>query len=829
MEFYTNVSQYGNKIRIIGYNETGKFKKEINYKPYLFVNSDDETSPYRTVYGDVVSKIEFPNIINAKEFIEKYKYNNNFPIYGLEKFAYVYVYDTYKNMQYDINKIAVRWIDIETEYSNTFPSIELADQPITAITFSNGKTYITFGVKDYTPSNPNIKYIKCLDEKEMLQKFLTLWEHPRYAPDVISGWNIQGFDLPYLINRISRLWSREEAARLSPWKLLTTNRIEYKGTLIEVPSIVGVSVLDYLDLVKRYKEEKFENYTLEFISTTELGVGKLDYSNYNGLMDMYEKDHQRYIDYNIIDVQRCVELDRKNKLIELVYALAYFYGVNFHDVFTTVSPWDVKVHNFLMDSNIVIPPKKENLKEEYSGGFVKEPKLGESKWVVSYDLNSLYPHIIMSYNISPETYMGKLEDNLTLDDMLNNVLFDNKGCSVTSNLCMFTNSKQGFMPKIMQELYEGRKKYKKLMLQAEELYNSTKDENYQYDIAKYHNIQWSMKIALNSFYGCLGNIYFRWFKKEYAEAITTTGRLGINWVINDVNSYLNTKFKTINDEYVIMGDTDSIYICLEKYANQYSNLNNKDISKKLYEFCVTDLLKVIDTSFYNLHKYTNSYENKLIMKVEGISEKTIVAAKKRYISALWSNEGIFYDEIKIKIKGLEVVKSNIPKVCKDDIKECIKLILTKDVKYVRSFISSVREKFKNTYTLEEIAKPQGVGDLSKYISPTGNAMPGAQAHFRAAINYNKLIDKFNLERKYSKIYNNDKIKILYLKIPNIVGENVIGFKKEFPVEFNINKYIDIDEQFDSTFLKPLKIITDSIQWNISNTRTIDEAFDTLPD
>lgn len=410
--FYTSVFSLGDKVYLRGYDEGKRIEHVINYKPYLFVPQQD--GKYTTIDGKDVGKIEFSSIKEAKEFISTYEDVSNFDIYGLTNFPYLYIYDKFPGIiKYDVSLISIVSIDIECRSDNGFPSIAKADKEITAITIrKNGKSYV-FGCGEFTTTDKSITYVKCNDEYELLSKFIQVWNFDSIKPDIITGWNIEFFDIPYLINRIKLILGEKEYKKLSPWGIIKEKEVNFKGKDNQTYEIYGVSVLDYYQLYRKFKFGNQESYKLDYIAQVELGQKKLDYSEYGSLEELYKNNYQKFIEYNILDTVLVDRLEEKLGFIQLVIAFAYDAKVNFNDTMTTVKPWDIIIHNYLLDRRIVIPQfKKNHMEGGLVGGYVKDPKIGMSKWVVSFDFDSLYPHLIMGTNISPELFDKRLNFNL---------------------------------------------------------------------------------------------------------------------------------------------------------------------------------------------------------------------------------------------------------------------------------------------------------------------------------------------------------------------------------------------------------------------------------
>ena len=379
-------------------------------------------------------------------------------------------------------------------------------------------------------------------------------------PDIVTGWNSRFFDIPYLMNRIIRILGEKYANKLSPWGWFKENEVTLVGNRKhQVYELVGISSIDYMDAYKKFTYVNQESYSLNHIAYAELGEKKLDYSEASTLHELYKTNFQKFVDYNVHDVILVERLEEKMKLMEMIISLAYMAKCNFNDVFSPVKMWDCIIYNHLREQKIVIPPKKYETKSEaYEGAYVKEPQLGRHKWVCSFDLNSLYPHLIMQYNISPETLLkmhprDKMVEAL-LDGEIDTQFLKDKNMTMTPNGSLYTRKKQGFLPALMEKMYTDRVKYKKMMIEEQKKGRSA-DPN---KLAQYHNMQINLKIALNSAYGALGNQWFRYYDVRNAEAVSVAGQLSIRWAERAVNQYLNKVLETEDKDYVLASDTDSL-------------------------------------------------------------------------------------------------------------------------------------------------------------------------------------------------------------------------------------------------------------------------------
>ena len=820
----------GNQFLVRGVEDGRRFETRDEFFPTLFVKSKKKTK-YKTLTGESVDEIRPGTVRDCRNFYQKYEDVEGFEIYGNDRYIYQYISEKYpeNEIKFDISKIKLVTLDIETTAEYGFPDVESAQEEILAITIQDytTKQIITWGVKPFANKQENVTYHHCPTEHELLSHFINYWMQD--VPDVVTGWNIQLFDIPYICKRLNRVLGEKLMKRFSNWGLVTEGEVAIMGRTHPVFDVGGLTQLDYLDLYKKFTYKAQESYRLDYIAEVELGQKKLDHSEFETFKDFYTKGWQKFIEYNIVDVELVDRLEDKMKLIELALTMAYDAKVNYADVFYQVRMWDNIIYNDLKKRNIVIPPRNKSQKnEKYAGAYVKEPIPGKYDWVVSFDLNSLYPHLIMQYNISPETLLEERHPTASVERILNEeVNFElHKDYAVCANGAMFRKDVRGFLPELMDKMYNERVIFKKRMLQAKQQYEKTPTKALEKEIARCNNIQMAKKISLNSAYGAIGNQYFRYYKLANAEAITLSGQVSIRWIENKTNEYLNNLLQTKDTDYVIASDTDSIYINFGPLVDKFFSNKSSDkaaIVSILDKICQEKLEPFIERSYQDLATYVNAYDQKMQMKRENIADRGIWTAKKRYILNVWNSEGVQYTEPKLKMMGIEAVKSSTPAPCRRMIKDALKLMMSGTEEDVIDFIDKSRAEFKKMPP-EQISFPRSVSDVQKYKGSSTIYAKGTPIHCRGALLYNHYIKENKLTNKYSLIQNGEKIKFCYLKKPNILHENVISFIQDFPTELGLDKYIDYDLQFDKSFLEPLKIILDSIGWSVEKTINLELFF-----
>jgi DNA polymerase elongation subunit (family B) len=413
--FYTNVQMVGDHFLIRGYENGKHFMTREKFYPTLFIPAKKATK-YKTLQGEYVEPIQPGSVRDCREFFKRYENVEGFSIYGNNRYIYQYISDTYpeSEIKFDISKIKLTTLDIEVASENGFPDVESASEEILLITIQDysSKQIRTWGQGEFQNKQQNVIYKSFKNEASLLNDFINWWMVEDNTPEVVTGWNIELYDIPYLVRRLDRVLGEKLMKRMSPWGLVTEDEVYISGRKHISYDVGGITQLDYLNLYKKFTYKAQESYRLDYIASVELGQKKLDHSEFDTFKDFYTKGWQKFVEYNIIDVELVDRMEDKMKLIELAITMAYDAKVNYADVFSQVRMWDTIIYNYLKERDIVIPPNTKSDKDsQYEGAYVKEPIPGVYEWVVSFDLNSLYPHLIMQYSISPETLVEKHELN----------------------------------------------------------------------------------------------------------------------------------------------------------------------------------------------------------------------------------------------------------------------------------------------------------------------------------------------------------------------------------------------------------------------------------
>ena len=827
MEFYTSVHTVGDRVLVRGYENGRPYNRRIDFYPTMYVNSKNP-SKWKTLDDIYVEEVKPGTIRETRDFVKRYDGVVGFSVYGNTNYAYQYISDTYEgDVHWDMEQFRVFTIDIETKTEYGFPDIKTANEEILLITVKDlqSKKIITFGTREFYHQREDLHYSFAHTEMQMLKDFIIWWQ--QNYPDVITGWNTDFFDMPYLIRRIERELGESFSKKISPWGLINERKTFIKGNEEIHYDILGISQLDYLELYKKYTYSKQESYKLDYIAEQELGDKKKENPG-ETFRDFYTYHWQEFVEYNIHDVELVDKMEDKMRLLELHLTMAYQAKINPEDVYSQVRMWDAIIYNHLRKKGIVIPMKSGGHKDaQFEGAYVKDPIIGQHKWVASFDLNSLYPHLIMQYNISPETLTHE-KIPCTVDRLLNQEVDTSyahrRDLAMAANGWCYRKDIKGFMPELMEQMYANRSKFKKQMLGVQQQYEKDKSAKHLLkEISRLNNLQMAMKIALNSAYGAMGNAYFRYFDIRMAEGITTSGQLSIQWMANEFNRYMNKALKTEGKDYVIAIDTDSIYLTLEVLVERVCE--GKSVEQKIKymdKVCEEIFQPFIDNTYQKLAEYMNAYSQKMIMKREVLAEKGIWIAKKNYVLSVHNSEGVQYAKPKLKVLGLAMVRSSTPSVIRDELRHSVEVILHGDEKTMQKYIADYKATF-NQFPITAVSFPRGVSGLKQYAGSPIYA-PKTPMAVRAALLFNHYVKKHGLEKKYQLIREGDKIKFVYLKMPNPIRENVIGFTSELPKEFGLDAFVDYDTQYEKVFVEPLKTIIEPLNWSAEEVSSLEDFF-----
>lgn len=838
---YVGVCRGDNTVLHVYYDEAGtRHEESVKFQPMLGKRVKPQPGKeyqYKDIYGNPLQWKRFDTIDKYRHFISEY---DEVDFYGTMKEDYQFLSERYPDaVDYDLSKVRPFLIDIETDSSDGFTEVEEFKGAITAIALKDmrNKKYYVMSTKPWTAKDSclgddakmdlkNIKFYLCNSEEDLFKRFRKIIRTKK--PDMLVGFYSRMFDFPYIIKRGTYVMGKQFMDGFSPYgRVSTKKKVDHiTSQIIDYYNVIeGIPLLDFRDMYKKFVYTPRESYSLDYLASQELGENKLDYSKYDTLYEMWTVNPQLYIDYNIYDVELLDLMDDKLGLIDLTCTIAYYAKTNFIDTLGTVGVWDSIFFNTLKKDNIMIPPKHTGQKEDYAGAYVFEPKKEIHEWLIALDLKSLYPHIQQQYNISPESIIegDRIEDidiSCDLDErFLDETISGPTNYIMAANGCFFRKDKEGIVPGLLREIYSSRTVFKEEMIDWKIKLQAWKEENgihvedkfdkyqgsdkevwadFNSKISKSNNLQMAMKILMNSEYGALANIHFRYYDIRLASAITLCAQLALKWAakrIMDAPARQKYKYE------LIYGDTDSLYISVKNVVDQIKfrrpDITDVEMVKQVNGFVAKIIQPIITTGYEDLAKYVNANENRMFMNHEKTITKALWTAKKKYaLNVLW-DENVTYNEPKLKVKGLEIVRSSTPKVIREALKESVALILNNE-DLLLDFVKEQKKKFKNNPVLD-IAFPRGVNNIEKFekilSDGTVECQSGTPIAVRAAIVYNNLVRNMD---GYPLIKSGEKIKYVYLRMPNVYGQNVMGFIRRLPEE--VVKYVDWDLQFEKTFM-----------------------------
>ena len=800
----------------------GRTKHEVVDHPIeYYVPDDGRTSKITDIFGNHVKKMISDDFFRMKEIR-----NSGLKLCESdigEPTKYLQKHYAGKDLKPDMSQWMICDIDIEIASGNEFPEEDEAKYPINLITVHSSKTkqYYTFGANPYTGNSPNVKnYMHIADEKEMLIKFMTFFKHCNF--DIVTGWNVW-FDIKYITNRLKNLGID---VSFSP---INSVYVDLHGNM----SIAGLIILDYMMLYKEIDRTPQESYSLNSVALDELGEGKLELEGH--INDAYKTNWNKFVEYNINDVYLVRKLDEKKKLIELMINFAYQALIPVERATSTIAVITGYILKYLHQHDMVLPDKPRAFKEEYPGAY-NHSVPGVYKNCISFDVESMYPHVLMGFNVSPETLVTEFDPTLDLIPTPVDGIY-------------YRRDKKGVLPIITEMVFKERKIFKT----KEKILNAFEQGMNYDDIAKtfkitvedatkritdmkaeggtvsyYHMQQGFRKVIANSMYGVMGNPYFHLYSRDNAMTVTSGGKDLIKYLSSQINSYFLEKFhlefktQKINNEVVILVDTDSCYVCLDEVAKAIGvDLSNND---KLMKW-ENDFNKNFFTPFFDqiLKTYADKFgiPQLINFKCEKIITKQIVLKNKRYVAEYISNEGVVYKEPQLTFVGVEVVRSGTPQYCRNHLKNTIKKLFdTMNQKLLIEDMIKIKEEFFKQ-PMDQISSPRGINHLEKYSQSSefyiknGLSYPkGCPIHVRAAMNYNYIIKKYGLPLQPAA--NGSKIKFIYTYNTNEIATNVIGFIGKYPEEFKKIFKIDHEAQWDASFINTIQQFFDICNWGKIN-------------
>lgn len=830
---------------------------DYHWIPYLYEHSEHGT--VKTLDGKLARKVTFRNY--QQYYV--YQQENHKVLENQLRPEIQFLAERYYDIPDDQivpPHLRVYYLDIECQGdSQKFPDITKADDPITLISVYDNitNTTISFGLHQYTgkyAKEPWLTYIQCESDRDLLKKFFQ-WMHDN-PPDVVSGWNVQYFDLVYILNRSTNLFGEDNNwfSNLSPinitrtWKSKTSNDINI--------DIAGITILDLLDLYKWYSPKNLERHTLDYVCKHELNKGKVDYSEYKDLATLYKDNWNLYVEYNIIDCYRVYQLEKKLGYIKLVQSLSLLTKCPMKYYHTMTNLIEGMLITYFRRNNMCAPRMSGGTQESYEAAYVKEPNPGRFDWVVDLDISSSYPHQIVTLNMSPETYYGRIK-GLTEDEVVQYVKdkafppFDmmtsnglvhfaegkletfHKALSkrmVSISPCgsVFVTSPIGVIPALEKYVFnkrsEVRSNIRSMIKTLPELRNNDLTET-QEKIDRDESLQLALKVILNAVYGVTAVPYSRYFNANIAEAVCSCGRLSVKSGEKFVNKLLNhptpdligiiDKFgpyeqTTKSIDYVLAMDTDSLFINLGTFLDNNIGITWKEQPDDIVKVLIRNIAGIIenhvnDQSYREVQrKYFNSNEEefRIKFKQEMIAKAALFVKKKKYAVWVVDVDGSPVDEI--KTTGLEIIRSDTPEVVRPMLSDILEMILKGAEEIdIQTKVSKYKTELLNV-SPGDIAVNMGIHGLTKYINDKNQSGKGAPWHVKGVANYRTLLQKLNLTDKYEDITDSSKIKVLYVR-KNPYNIESVSFR-EWPKEFSNILQIDYEKMVEKFFTGKIEIL-----------------------
>lgn len=828
---YTYVEKQGARLFVRTVAKDGHRSNLVvsDEKMQIFVPASNGAEPSAFgLHGQPLSAISFDTISGFTDFVREHA---DWEMHGMTDPCYQYIQNNFSgDLIADLHDFNVANVDIEVEHSEGFPEPALANQEILSITVKRfTKPPVSMGTKPLDKPG----YMNCGNETYLLKSFVELWE--RDYPDILTGWNVEMFDLLYLVNRIKKVLGNDWVKRLSPFSGSCRTPIISKTNhrKEDYYEILGITTIDYMELYKKFNPSNQESYRLDYIAKVELGEGKLDYSEYgNSLMRLYAENFPRFIEYNERDVALVERLDDKMQFLQLAITIAFMTKCKLADAQGTVKIWDTLLYTMLAKKGMQPPPPPEPKRTDIVGGFVKEPEPGLKKWVVTLDLASLYPNIARTLNMSPETIVARgapvIEEILRGEDVGRL-----EGCAIAANGSQYRQDVVGIIPEAMTFVLEQRDAIKKVMIaKKREAEAAHKDGNFEGEavikriVIRLDAAQRAMKVVANGGYGALANRYFRYFDADIAEGITMTGQTVIRYIAAAINEKLNALLETDDIDYVIGSDTDSCMIDISGFVDGFTGevgeLPMSELVDVVDQFVSVQLVDaVLKPKFLELSNFLGSKKSTLSMKREAIADRALFRAKKHYILQVRDNEGVRFAEPQLKMVGIETARTTTPGICKVALEECIKIILNKKESDLLAAYNSHRDEFMSAAP-HAIAFPRGVNEMDKWVGSDGMPIKRTPINVKAALCYNRMIDAKGL-KELEHIREGTKLRFVYLKPGNPTNSNAIGFPDVLPPEFEVDEFIDREVQFEKAFATPLQSFTSLVGWHVEEQRVLDTS------
>lgn len=839
---YRNIYYNGKEkcITLFTWDKNGeRIKVETTFEPYFYIESNKGEAI--SIYGTKLQKKTFRSQYDRFKYI---KDTNLKRVFENLPATQQYLVDTFwkdnETPEFSQHPIKVMFLDIEVYAPDDFPHANQAAAPVNVITIfdSLSRKYYTWGIKDFTPTDPDVKYIKCTSEKDIFIKFIEYFQSD--YPDILTGWNSEFFDIPYIINRCTKILGEEYTKRLSPANNVYSRSIKGQFGIEQIRWYIdGVSLIDYLDVYKRFTPGVRESYKLASIAETELGEGKVDFGTMN-LATLADTDWKTFIEYNIQDVRLLTKLEDKLKYSELIRMLAYVGLTSFEAAMGSLSVINGATAVRARYRNQKIPSFIRDEEEgKNPGAYVGEPLSGFQQNIISFDANSLYPNVMISLNMSPETKIGVIEERTETEIKLRHVngkqftlpvakftqFVEKENIAISKAEVLFTQKKKGVMPEILDYYYDKRQDIKKTLKKLKKQYSESDKESIQgkeikLQIDQLDAKQLCIKVFINSIYGYFGNKNAPFGDDDIASSITLTGQSVIKQSNELLKQFIKDKTNINNEEElnkcIIYNDTDSSYVSIKPLFtdDKIKFSNGVKLTKETYDIVqeIEDYLnkqiKVWGTTVFN------SKDCRFTFKREAIADVGVFLQKKRYVLHILDDEGIPCN--KFKYTGVEVVRSTMPGAIKPHVKKIIEtMLLTQNINETSKILNETYEIFTKL-KVEDITFVSGIKGYEKYAAQCDgltSLAKGMPLHVKAAYVHNTLLDRFKIDKKYEKISSGDKVRFFYVK-PNSYNVTAVAYKYYYPDEFKKIFEPDYDTMFENHIFSVIERFYENVKWTV---------------
>ena len=824
-------------IHLWTWNENGERIKLItSYEPYLYIESENGTDA-RSIFNTPLKKLSFKNRKARQNYVDETPIKRLFYNIAVDQQFLLSTYkDEIEKPEFGSHPLKIFYIDIETYATTHFSTPEAATDPINLITIydSLSEKYYTWGCKNYSTLEEDVVYIKCKDEKDLLKSFVKFWKSD--PPDIVTGWNIHGYDIPYIMNRLTQVFADDYNKKLSPIEniyLREKAAVNKLGRQIDRWSIAGISIIDYMELYESLCGGKRESMSLNYISEYELGDSKIAIGS-TSLSTLADRDWTKFVDYNIQDVRLLIKLENKLKYLKLVRNLAYRGFIPFEKSMGKVAMVTGAVAHEALKQGMIIPTFNiQNVKQDFKGGYVYEPIKGLYENVVTYDANSLYPNTIITLNISSETKIGKIiskdDDHVILkltngqEKKIKHSDFDKivqtEKLAITKSNVLYTQKFKGIFPTLIDRLYSERVKAKDAMLDAKKKLKKAKTPEEIKTLEEVANDNDTLsnvyKVFLNSVYGAFSNIYFPLFDMDHAESVTLSGQAIVKRGPEIVYEYAQAQgFKGKLEDILIYQDTDSEFFSFKEILKN-KNLaltEGQNITKGAYDL-IEEYGNALNEGINEWAKQEfKSIDPRYVFKREKICDVALLQAKKFYILHILDKEGVKTEEF--EYKGIAIAQATFSKEVKDLLKDIVHTsLLAKNRREAIHIFQEGYEKFLKM-SPEEIATRKKINNYEKWDDMIGSDKKfgkGTPIQVKSAMNFNKALTDLNIADKYPIVKSGTKMKFFYCK-KNIYDYETIGFIDYYPKELLEVIKPDYRFMFDKNVVPVISRIFQVIGW-----------------